>query len=138
MHVVRSLSSLTSVADRLLRNRQIQASCTTHSEVTDHFANFFKPWQLFTQGFSSGPAAEPDNWQESGIRGAKAFDVSQFPQERARSSCFEHLQSLGFWLRNAMNETIDDLHSNLRNELMPALDRLMHVAARASCIHRVT
>ena len=88
MQGYRSLSNLTAITDRLLRNRQILATCSIPCDIQDALESFQKPFQPHDRCFSTGPAAEPEHWQEKGIRGAKAFDIALFPQEKARIPSF--------------------------------------------------
>lgn len=84
MQAYRSLSTLASITDRLLRNRNIQASCSANCGFRDSIEGWLEPLKVYGRYLSTGPAAEPEDWQEKGIRGAKAFDVGHFPQEKAR------------------------------------------------------
>ena len=78
---LRSSSAL--ICDRLLRNKTVQASCSSCFGIAENCLSPVAIKQWFNKGLATGAAAEPE-WQESGIRGAKEFDVSLFPQDKAR------------------------------------------------------
>lgn len=72
---------LSSIAERLLRNKFLQTSCSSFFENAQHYSHSETSRQTTSRGFAAQPAAEPENWQD-GIAGAKAFDVTQFTQEK--------------------------------------------------------
>lgn len=83
MHARRSITALASISERLLRNEVLQASCSYYLNKLECFNELpFPPTWGVTRGLATGPAVEAEKWQESGIKGAKSFDVTSFPQEK--------------------------------------------------------